>query len=64
MTEHELDITGWRGASEGLGGDTDAWTARFVSAVDAARDRGGVTYLTEKGERIAAIVPLKPGPVL
>ena len=61
MADRELDVTAWRGSAEGLGGDTDTWIAQITDAIDLSLDQGIITWLTDHGHRMAAIVPVDGG---
>ena len=50
--DRELAIDGW------LGGDGPVDATVLADAIDLASDQGEITWLTEKGKRVAAIVPV------
>jgi hypothetical protein len=47
----ELDIAGYVGRPEDLSGD-------IADAIDLASDQDQITWLTDHGKRVAAIVPV------
>jgi hypothetical protein len=54
VSDRELDVTPLMGTLD----ITQAWLVELGDAVDNASDQDRVTWLTDHGKRVAAIVPV------